>query len=44
LIDTATGAGASGSTLTSLVSELVRRVPNVERPDDIVVLAIRRTV
>lgn len=43
LIDTATGAGASGSTLTSLVGELVRRVPNVERPDDIVVLAIRRT-
>ncbi len=40
LIDTATGAAR---TLEALVSELVTRVPHDERPDDIVVLGIRRT-
>jgi PAS domain S-box-containing protein len=41
LLDTA--SGAARASLTTMASELVARVPNDERPDDIVVLAMRRT-
>jgi serine phosphatase RsbU (regulator of sigma subunit)/PAS domain-containing protein len=41
LLDVATAA--AGATLESMVDDLIARVPNSERPDDIVVLAIRRT-
>ncbi len=41
LLDTAIVTGQSA--LATVVSELVTRVPNAERPDDIVVLAVRRT-
>ncbi|HSP29489.1 MAG TPA: SpoIIE family protein phosphatase [Ilumatobacteraceae bacterium] len=41
LLDVATAAAAIA--LESMVADLIARVPNSERPDDIVILAMRRT-
>ena len=41
LLDVATAA--SNAALVTLVGDLIARVPHPERPDDIVVLAVRRT-